>query len=55
MRLTNHFIHKKVKALARQSGKRQSNFCTLKDAISWCCLMPKTVMSLSLASKHYVR
>ncbi len=32
MRLTNHFIRKKVKALAGQSGKRQSNFCTLKDA-----------------------
>ena len=32
MRLTNHFIRKKVKGLAEQAGKRQSNFCTLKDA-----------------------
>ena len=32
MRLTNHFIRKKVKELAEQAGKRQSHFCTLKDA-----------------------
>lgn len=32
MRLTNHFIRKKVKGLAEQAGKRQSHFCTLKDA-----------------------
>lgn len=31
MRLTNHFIRKKVKDLAG-AKKRQSNFCTLKDA-----------------------
>lgn len=32
MRLTNHFIRKKVKELAGQAEKRQSHFCTLKDA-----------------------
>lgn len=31
MKLTNHFIRKKVKALAG-AKKRQSHFCTLKDA-----------------------
>ena len=30
MRLTNHFIRKKVKDLAG-AKKRQRNFCTLKD------------------------
>lgn len=32
MRLTNYFIRKKVKALAGQSGRRQSRFCSLSEA-----------------------
>lgn len=32
MRLTNYFIRKKVKALAGQSGRRQSRFCPLSEA-----------------------
>ncbi len=32
MRLTKHFIRKKIKALAKQAGKRQVHFCALKDA-----------------------
>lgn len=32
MRLTNYFIHKKVKALAGRSDRRQSRFCSLGEA-----------------------
>lgn len=56
MRLTNHFIRKKVKALAGLSGKRQSNFCTLKDARHILVLFnaeDREVVEPCL--KHYVR
>lgn len=32
MRLTNRFIRKKVKELARQTATRRNHFCSLKDA-----------------------